>query len=159
MICHLLSSCRHWCSRAGIYVHSNKMTVDNVSDCSYKVSSFCCAEPSERLVTGFWHSVTVSATHDDLGMNCWRLRLIQNFIGFMKNAIWILYYSWDSSAGKVSYWKARCKQYWRGFESSVREGTFLPESTSSADSVTVSVQPSCTIACINICVHIKNPKL
>ena len=35
---------------------------------------------------------------------------------------------------------------------------FLPESTSSADSLTVSVQPPCAIECINICVHVKNPK-
>ena len=38
------------------------------------------------------------------------------------------------------------------------EGLVLPESTSSADSLTVSVQPPCEIACINICVHVKNPK-
>ena len=36
------------------------------------------------------------------------------------------------------------------FESSVRQGTFLLESVSRADSLTVSVQPPCAIACINI---------
>ena len=43
------------------------------------------------------------------------------------------------------------EQYWRGFESPVRQGIFLPQSASSADSLslTVSVQPSCTMACIN----------
>ena len=34
---------------------------------------------------------------------------------------------------------------------------FLPESTFSAGSLVVSVQPLCAIACINICVHIKGP--
>ena len=36
------------------------------------------------------------------------------------------------------------------FESSVRQGTFLLVSDSRADSLTVSVQPPCAIACINI---------
>ena len=36
------------------------------------------------------------------------------------------------------------------FESSVRQGTFLLESASRAHSLTVSVQPPCAIACINI---------
>ena len=40
----------------------------------------------------------------------------------------------------------------------VRQGMFLPESAFSADSLTVSVQPPCAIACINICVHVKNPE-
>ena len=31
----------------------------------------------------------------------------------------------------------------------------LPESAFSADSLTVSVQPPCAIACINICAHVK----
>ena len=35
----------------------------------------------------------------------------------------------------------------------MRQGTFLPESTFSADSLTVSVQPPCAIACINSCAH------
>ena len=34
----------------------------------------------------------------------------------------------------------------------------LPESASSADSETVSVQPPCAIASINIYAHVKNPK-
>ena len=38
------------------------------------------------------------------------------------------------------------------------QGIFLPKSTFSADSLTVSVQPSCAIACINGCVPIKEPK-
>ena len=37
-------------------------------------------------------------------------------------------------------------------------GNFLPKSTFSADSLTVSVHPRCAIACINICAHVKNPK-
>ena len=45
-------------------------------------------------------------------------------------------------------------QYWRRFEAPVRQGIFLPGSTSSA----VSVQPPCVIACTNICAHVKNPK-
>ena len=32
------------------------------------------------------------------------------------------------------------------------------QSTSSADSLTVSVQPPCAVACISICAHVKNPK-
>ena len=56
--------------------------------------------------------------------------------------------------GRASDWKAR-----RGFESPVRQGICLPvESTSSADSLTVSAQPPCAIVCINICAHVKNPK-
>ena len=35
---------------------------------------------------------------------------------------------------------------------------FLPESASSGDSPPVSLQPTCVIACINICAHVKNPK-
>ena len=37
-------------------------------------------------------------------------------------------------------------------------GIFLPELTSSVDSLTMSTQPPCAIACINVCVHINNPK-
>ena len=35
---------------------------------------------------------------------------------------------------------------------------FLPESTFSADSLTLSVQPSCAITRINICAHVEDPK-
>ena len=35
---------------------------------------------------------------------------------------------------------------------------FYSQSTSSADSLTVPVQPPCAVACINICADIKNPK-
>ena len=35
---------------------------------------------------------------------------------------------------------------------------FSPLSTFSANSLTVSAQPQCAIACINICVHVKNPR-
>ena len=38
-----------------------------------------------------------------------------------------------------------------GFDSPLRQGIFLPESTFSADSLTVSVQPPCAIVCIEIC--------
>ena len=38
------------------------------------------------------------------------------------------------------------------------QGIFLPESTSRADSLTVSVQPPCVSECINICAHVKTPK-
>ena len=41
----------------------------------------------------------------------------------------------------------------------MRLGIFLPELAFSAVSpLTVSVQPPCAIACINICAHVKNPK-
>ena len=35
---------------------------------------------------------------------------------------------------------------------------FFSQSTFSADSLTVSIQPLCAITCIKFCVHIKNPK-
>ena len=35
---------------------------------------------------------------------------------------------------------------------------FFPQSAFSADSLTVSAQPPCATACINICEHVKNPK-
>ena len=37
----------------------------------------------------------------------------------------------------------------------MRQGIFLPKSTFSADSLTVSVQPPCAVVCINICAHVK----
>ena len=37
------------------------------------------------------------------------------------------------------------------------KGFFPPESTFSADSLTVPVHPPCAIACINICAHFKDP--
>ena len=46
-------------------------------------------------------------------------------------------------------------------ESPVRQvffSFFLPEPTFSADSLTVSVEASCAVACINICAHVKEPK-
>ena len=49
---------------------------------------------------------------------------------------------------------ARCS---RRFDSPVRQGIFLPESTFSAVSLTVSVTPPCAIACIYICAHVKDP--
>ena len=36
---------------------------------------------------------------------------------------------------------------------------FLPESTLSADSLTVSIQPQCAVTCINVHAHIKNQTL
>ena len=55
-------------------------------------------------------------------------------------------------------WKAEV-QYLGGFGSPVWQGIFLPGAVFSADSLTASVQPPFTLACLNICVHIKNPKL
>ena len=69
-------------------------------------------------------------------------------------------------------------QYWLGFESPMVHGIFLPvslqcrlsygirtapvwfvsQSPFNADSLTVFAQPPCAIACINICVHVKNPE-
>ena len=49
-------------------------------------------------------------------------------------------------------------KHWCRFESSVWQGMYLPESASGADSLTVDIQPLCSTACINICVHVKNPK-
>ena len=45
---------------------------------------------------------------------------------------------------------------WSRFDSQVQQGIFLPEPTFSADSLTVSIQPSCATACINICAHPKH---
>ena len=56
--------------------------------------------------------------------------------------------SWQSMGPACS----RCK-----FDSLVRERIFLPESTVSADSLTVSVHPPIAIACIYICAHVKDP--
>ena len=41
----------------------------------------------------------------------------------------------------------------------MRLGIFLPESTFSADSVTVFVQPLRAVACTDICEHVKKPQL
>ena len=38
----------------------------------------------------------------------------------------------------------------------MRQGTFLPESTFSADSFTCVRTPPCAIACINICAHVED---
>ena len=38
----------------------------------------------------------------------------------------------------------------------MRQGIVLPESTFGAVTLTVSVQPVCAIACINICAHVKD---
>ena len=40
----------------------------------------------------------------------------------------------------------------------MRPGIFLPESVSKADPITVSLQPQCAIARVNICAHVTNPK-
>ena len=40
----------------------------------------------------------------------------------------------------------------------MRQGIFLLESTSTADSLTVSVQLPCAIACSNICARVKKEK-
>ena len=61
--------------------------------------------------------------------------------------------------GVVAHWKSiglarRCHR----LDSPVRQGIFLPESTFSADFLTVSVHPPCAIACIYICAHVKDPK-
>ena len=66
----------------------------------------------------------------------------------------------DSSVGRASDWTAKHNT---DAGSSPRCGKgffflFLPESAFNADYLTVSVQPPCAIACINNCVHLKNPK-
>ena len=40
----------------------------------------------------------------------------------------------------------------------VEQWIFLPESTSSADCLTVSLQPPWAIVCIDMRAHVKNPK-
>ena len=66
---------------------------------------------------------------------------------------------WDrnSSAGRASDCDGEA-WYWRGFESLVRQGIFLPESTFSADSPAVSMQPPCGIACRGFRAQVKNPE-
>ena len=63
----------------------------------------------------------------------------------------------DSSAGRVSNTKTRRNT---NVSSSPRysKGFFPQESSFSADSLTVSAQPHCAIAYINISVHVKSPK-
>ena len=58
-----------------------------------------------------------------------------------------------SSVGKASDWHAADagSTYWGG------KG-FFSQSAFSADFLTVSVQPACAIAYINICAHVKDPK-
>ena len=43
------------------------------------------------------------------------------------------------------------------FDSPVRQGIFLPESTFSADSLTCVRPLPCAIACIDFCAHVKDP--
>ena len=50
-------------------------------------------------------------------------------------------------------------RYWRGFDSLVRQGIFLPELISIVDSFGVSVQHLCAVVSINICTsHVKYSK-
>ena len=57
----------------------------------------------------------------------------------------------------VEVWLKSQVQYWCGFESLMQQGIFLPESTFSANSLTVFVQPPCAIAWLNISVCVKDP--
>ena len=61
---------------------------------------------------------------------------------------------WGCSSAGYSIRPSRCR---RRFDSPVWQGIFLPESTFSADSITCVHKPPCAIACINICVHVKDP--
>ena len=65
-------------------------------------------------------------------------------------------WAWDSSAGRAPDRKAR-RNTGAGLSPGVAK-IVLPESTSSADSLAVSIQPSCAVACINIRVHVKDPQ-
>ena len=55
-------------------------------------------------------------------------------------------------------WTSSSAHRWCRFDSPVRQGIFLLESTVSADSLAVLVQPPCDIPWFNICAHVKNPK-
>ena len=46
----------------------------------------------------------------------------------------------------------------QGIFSLVQQGIFLTDLTSIADSLAVSIQHPCAVACINICAHVKIPK-
>ena len=61
----------------------------------------------------------------------------------------------NCSDGRASDWKTR-RNTNTGSSPRCGKGFFF-QSTSSVDSLTVSVQPPCAIACINIYVHVKNP--
>ena len=60
---------------------------------------------------------------------------------------------WGCSSVGSSIGPARCRCR---FDSPVRQGIFLPESTFSADSYGVRTPP-CAIACTYICAHVKDP--
>ena len=76
----------------------------------------------------------------------------------------------DSSVGRVSVKEGRDSSFGRASDQKARcdtdAGSILhhkrdvspSESTFSADSLAVFVQPPCTIACISICASVKNPK-
>ena len=64
----------------------------------------------------------------------------------------------DSSVGRASDRKARRNTDTVSTTQCDKGFFFFSESTSSADSVTVSVQPSCAIAYVNNCAHVKSPE-
>ena len=65
--------------------------------------------------------------------------------------------SGDSTVCRTSDQKAWCNII-IGLSLQCSSQFFSLESTFNADSLMVSMQPPCAIACINSCVHIKNPK-
>ena len=65
----------------------------------------------------------------------------------------------SSSAGRASDSVKSQAQYLLRYECQVRLGIFLPVSTFSADTLSVSVQPPCAVACISICAHVKIPNM
>ena len=72
---------------------------------------------------------------------------LQSFVGHLGPSLWVL------SGQRIQFHKHR-----KGSKlCSAVEGIFLPESTFSVGCFTVSTQPSCAIACIDICVHVKDP--
>ena len=70
----------------------------------------------------------------------------------------VLTASVDSCAEMKEYMPFQwCNQLWQSLEESARKRG-LEYVVSSEDSLTVSAQPRCAIACSSICAHVKNPE-
>ena len=117
--------------------------VKNVESC---FSLFARVTSSKTLLTPF-----VCNFHN-LRIRCW----VQQSMQFRSHEIQRTEEP-DSSVGRASKRKVR-RNSDTGSIPRCGKGFFsAPESTFSADSLTVSVQPPCTTACVNSCTHVKNP--
>ena len=80
---------------------------------------------------------------------CWGRKFVLYVISVIKDG-----HRWGCRSVGQSIGPSR---RWRRFDSPVRRGIFLPESTFSADSLTCVRTPMCANACVNICAHVKDP--